>query len=341
MPTHWIRRGGPGRSLLVTLTAALGLLLLAPSALASPWTLPKASGAVSLKSDFQFGNHEWLISGEHQRFPLQGRFFSANLRLGARYGITDRFEISGSLALSHVQYDADEVFLGEPVGPEFDELTSNADVVDNILTFDRRATGISDVELAVRYRITPPKMWRFTAAPEIHLKIPTGYKGPGGTFGDDGQPADDVTLGDGQLDITLRMHAGLAPHPRVFIRGDVGFRLRMFGPGQQIVGGLKVGGRIGTFLIPFIGADIEHSLNEGKVIGTSITTSSPDKPARDLRAADLVMTDYRLDRSVLRPSAGVILSFPKYELEVAYTTVAWGRNVAQLHIIQLGGAVKW
>lgn len=341
MPTHRTRRGGPAGPTLAPLVAAIVTLLAAAPALASPWTLPKARGAVALKSDFQFGDHEWLIGGAYQSFPLNGRFFSANLRLGARYGITDRFEISGSLALSHVQYDADEVFLGEPVSKEFDQLLSNADVVDNILSFDRRATGISDVEVAVRYRITPPKMWRFTAAPEIHLKIPTGYRRPNGTFGEDGELADDVTLGDGQLDITLRMHAGLAPHPRVFIRGDVGFRLRMFGPGQQIVGGLKVGGRIGAFLIPFVGADIEHSLNEGQVIGVSITTSSPDKAARDLRATDLALTDYRLDRTVVRPSAGVILSFPAYELEVAYTTVAWGRNVAQLHIVQLGGAVKW
>ena len=155
----------------LAVVALLALLLPRP-ATASPWTLPRAGGAVGLKADFQFANHEWLLSGDYQAFPLQGRYFSANLRLGARYGITDRFEIGASLALSHVQYEADEVFLGAPVGPEFDDLTSNADVVDNVLSFDRRATGISDVELMVRYRITPPKMWRFTAAPEIHFKIP-------------------------------------------------------------------------------------------------------------------------------------------------------------------------
>ena len=337
MPTQGTRRGGSAAALL----ALLATLTLAAPAAASPWTLPKASGAVAIKTDFQLANHEWLITGEHQRFPLQGRFFSANLRLGVRYGITDRFEIGGSLALSHVQYDADEVFLGEPVSKEFDELVSNADVVDNILSFDRRATGISDVEVMVRYRITPPKLWRFVAAPELHLKIPTGYRRPAGTFGDDGALADDVTLGDGQLDITARMHVGVVPHPRLFVRGDVGFRLRMFGPGQQIVGGLKIGGRIGAFLIPFAGADIEHSLNEGQVIGVSVTTTTPEKQARDLRASDLVLTDYRLDRTVLRPTVGVILSFPKYELEVGYTTVAWGRNVAQVHVVQLGGNLKW
>jgi hypothetical protein len=324
----------------LAVVALLALLLPRP-ATASPWTLPRAGGAVGLKADFQFANHEWLLSGDYQAFPLQGRYFSANLRLGARYGITDRFEIGASLALSHVQYEADEVFLGAPVGPEFDDLTSNADVVDNVLSFDRRATGISDVELMVRYRITPPKMWRFTAAPEIHFKIPTGYRKPGGTFGDDGELADDVTLGDGQLDITFRMHAGVAPHPRLFLRGDVGFRLRLFGPGQQVVGGLKFGGRIGAFLIPYIGADIEHTVNQGKVIGTSIQTASPDKPARELRAEDLVMTEYRLDRTALRPAVGVIFSFPKYELEIGYATIAWGVNVAQLHVVQLGGAVKW
>ncbi len=96
MPTHGTRRGGSVAALL----ASIATLLLAAPAVASPWTLPKAHGALAIKTDFQLASGEWLITGGHQRFPLNGRFFSANLRLGLRYGITDRFEIGGSLALS-------------------------------------------------------------------------------------------------------------------------------------------------------------------------------------------------------------------------------------------------
>jgi len=317
------------------------LALLPATALASPWTLGKARGVVGVSSDVGLADREYLISGEFQKFPLRGRFFGANLRAGVRYGITNRLEIGGRLTLAHVSYEADEIFLGEPVTPAVGDLTDEGQLVDSLVSLDRRATGLGDVDLHVRFKITPLDLWQFSAAPELQLKIPTGYAQPQGTFADDGTNADDVTLGDGQFDATLRMHAGVIPHPRFFARGDIGYRLRLFGPGQQVVGGLRLGGKIGPFLIPYAGSDFEHTFTEGKVVGVSLTTTTPDKPARDFRASDLVATEYRLDRTALRPTAGLIFSFEKYELELAYAVTAWGRNVAQVHSIKLGAALKW
>ncbi len=325
-----------GVRVLLVACAVVGLGGLASTAHASPWTLEKGRGVVRVSTDYQFATKEWLITGPYQSFPLGGRFFSVNVRAGVRYGITSSLEIGGQLALSHVSYDAREVWFSS-----LDDVDSREQVAANIISFDSRYTGLGDVLIYARYRLVPREIWRFTATPELHLKIPTGYPKPQGTFADDGSLGDDVTLGDGQIDITARMHFGVIPHPRVFVRADAGFRLRLFGPGQQVVGGLKVGGRIGAFLIPYVGVDAEHTLNEGKAIGQSVTTSTPEKPAAELTMADLTPVDYRLDRTAIRPAAGLILSFDTFEIDVGYFTVAWGRNVAQLHIINVGASLKW
>lgn len=320
---------------------AAGLFLVPAVADASPWTLKGKTGAVSISTDYQWADTEWLISGEYQRFPLQGKYFGFNLRVGARYGITDRLEVGLRLALTHVEYSADEVYLGGPFGPDPDSIANRGELVDGLTSLDSETTGLGDVEIVGRFRITPPDMWFFTAAPELHIKVPTGYRAPGGTFADDGSLADDVTIGDGQADFTIRMHVGGAPHWRLFLRGDGGFRFRTFGPGHQVVGSFKLGGRIGTFFIPYAGVDAEHTVNEGAVIGTSFTTTTPEKPAREFTIDDVVATEYRLDRTLVRPSVGFIFSFKKYEVDVGYTFVAHGQNVAQLHILHLGTSIKW
>jgi len=326
---------GGSRFALAVVLATCSLTLPA-SADASPWTLDKGRGVVRVSTDYQFATHEWLLTGGYQAFPLGGRFFSVNVRADIRYGITDRLEIGGQLALSHVSYDATEVFF-----PELEDVATREQAAASITSFDSRYTGLGDVLIYARYRLVPREQWRFTATPELHLKIPTGYRKPQGTFTEDGSLGDDVTLGDGQIDITARMHFGLIPHPRVFIRADVGFRLRLFGPGQQVVGGLKVGGRIGRFLIPYLGVDAEHTLNEGKVIGQSITTKTPTKPPPEFTLADLRPIDYRLDRTSIRPAVGLILSFERFEIDLGYQTVAYGRNVARIHAVNVGASLKW
>jgi len=289
------------------------------------------------------GANEWLINGNYQSFPLNGRFFGANLRASARYGITDRLEIGGEFALTHVQYDSDEIYFGADLVPNFDEVTSNAEIAANITSLDRRVTGLGDIQLYARYRLTPDSLWRFVATPELHFKIPTGYERPAGTFSDDDFSegvADDVTLGDGQIDITALMHFGLIPHPRWFNRFSVGFRLRLFGPGQQVLASYKTGVRIGTFLIPYGELAITHSVTEGKVVGTTFATNRPETPAAEFGADDLLLLEWRADRSHLQPRFGVIFVQPKWEVDISFTTTVWGINVAQAQVVSMGVTVK-
>ena len=91
--------------------------------------------------------------------------------------------------------------------------------------------------------------------------------------------ADDVTLGDGQLDVTLLGHFGIVPHPRWFNRLSVGIRLRLFGPGPQVVAGYKTGVRIGRFLIPYAELSLAHTFIEGRVVGSTFATAVPETPA--------------------------------------------------------------
>ena len=327
---------------LVVLLLALGLT--APAlAEASPWTLPQNKLTFRFGADFSWANSEWLINGDYQRFPLNGTFFGANIRGSLRYGVTDRLEIGTELALTHVQYDSDEIYFGDPLVPDIGELTDRQQIAENITSLDRRTTGVGDVQLYVKYRLTPNKLWRFVATPELHLKIPTGYERPVGTFADDDFTegvADDVTIGDGQLDITGLMHFGLIPHPRWFNRFSVGFRLRLFGPGPQVLGSYKTGVRIGDFLIPYGEISITHTVLEGKVVGTTFATDKPETPAAEFTADDLLLLEWRPDRSFLQPRVGVIFVRPKWEVDIAFTPTVWGINVAQTFTVSAGVTMK-
>ncbi|MCO4770783.1 MAG: hypothetical protein KDA24_12195 [Deltaproteobacteria bacterium] len=322
----------------------LAAALLVPSlAEASPWTLSQNKITFRIGTDFQWAGSEWLINGNYQKFPLRGRYFAANLRGSVRYGVTDRLEIGTELALSHVQYDADELYFGAPLVPDIGELSDRQQIAENITSLDRRVTGVGDVQLYVKYRLTPDTLWRFVATPELHLKIPTGYERPAGTFDDDEFEegvADDVTLGDGQLDITGLMHFGLIPHPRWFNRLSVGFRLRLFGPGPQVIASYKTGVRIGTFLIPYGEIALTHTVAEGKAVGTTFATDKPETPAAEFTADDLLLLEWRPDRSHLQPRFGVILVQEKWEVDVSYATTVWGINVAQVHSVSAGVTLK-
>jgi len=326
--------------LLLLLSASLAVPAVAS---ASPWTLKKNTVTFRVGADFQWANQEWLITGAYQQFPLNGSYFAANLRGAVRYGITDRLEIGGELALSHVQYDADEIYFGDPLVPNFDATTSNAEIAANITSLDRRATGVGDVQIYVKYRITPDTIWRFVATPELHLKIPTGYTRPAGTFQDDDFTegvADDVTIGDGQLDVTGLMHFGLIPHPRWFNRLSVGFRLRLFGPGPQVIASYKTGVRIGTFLIPYGEIALTHTVAKGKTVGTTFATANPEIPAAEFTADDLLLLEWRPDRSHLQPRFGVIFVQPKWEVDLSFTTTVWGINVAQVNTVSAGVTIR-
>jgi hypothetical protein len=323
------------------LLSLLGLAWLVPAApaQASPWTLSKGTFAARSSADVQWARKEWLINGRYQVFPLQGRYFGANLRVQLRYGVTDRLEVGLETALSHVNYNSDEFYFGEPLVPNWDQVTSNAEIAANITSLDRRTTGLSDIQIYARYRVTPLDFWRAAFAPEIHLKVPSGYAPPRGTFADDDFAegvADDVTLGDGQLDITALAHAGFVPVGPWFLRVSAGFRLRLFGPGQQVLGSFKTGVRIANILLPYGEIGVVHSVNEGKVVGLTFATAVPERPAAEFTTADLEVLEYRLDRSELKPRLGFLIIQPKWEVDLSWSVVAWGRNVAQTQQIAVG-----
>jgi len=336
---RWTRVLGSWGGIALLCTTAL-----APAvAMASPWTMDKGRVALRLATDLQFARNEWLINGDYQEYPLDGQFFSVNLRGQARYGVTQAFELGANIALSHVSYQSEEIYFGQPLVPDYDEVQSNEEIAAGITSLDRETTGLSDLEFYGRVRLVPREIWRVAITPEVNVKVPTGYERPAGTFEDDDFTrgvADDVTLGDGQLDITARLNVGLIPHPRWFMRFDAGFRFRFFGPGQQVVGGFKTGVRIGAVVIPYVQVDAVHTVNEGKVVGTTFATSVPETPASAFTPGDLLPLEYRLDRSAIRPGAGVIIAMEKWEIDVSYTTVAWGRNISQLHIVGLGSTFK-
>jgi hypothetical protein len=247
------------------------------------------------------------------------------------------------MKISHVEYQADEVWLGPPLTPAVSEITTGTELAASMISLDRSVTGVGDVDIWVKVRVSPLDFWRVVFTPSLELKIPTGYDSPSGTFTDDDPSAgvsDDVTLGDGQLDITVRAHGGFVPHPRWFIRTDIGFRARFFGPGQQIVGGAKTGVRIGRFFIPYVEGTIEHTITEGDVVGVSFSTSSPEIPADEFRAADLKPLEIRLDRSILTIRAGTIFSMDTWEVDIGYSGVLWGRNTSRVHTITAGVTLK-
>lgn len=303
---------------------------------ASPWTLPHGRVAVRTSTDVQLATSEFLPDGTRQNFPLNGEFFAANLRMEARYGLTPTIEIGARVSASHLNYDSDEVFLAQSDTGTFDAAT----VRENILSFDRRATGVADIHLFLRNRLTPIRRW--VLAYEIDLKLPTGYDPPEGTFEEDDpsqQVNDDVALGDGQTDITGTLLFGASPANNVFLRADAGFRVRTGDPGHQVLGSFKVGGRVSGGLVPFAFIDVQHTVTEGNVVGQSFTTPDTDTPAVAFDGGEMSRVepiDLRLDRTVVSPGLGSIVSIGDQNFDVSYNYIVYGQNVAQAHVFSIG-----
>ncbi len=316
------------------------ILLLASGANASPWTLDPGRLILTTTVDGQFADSEFLAEGGQQAYPVDGQFFSANLRLGLRYGVSDAFELGGRLSLAHLQHDADEVYFG----PSPEEAESLSDIRSGILSFDRQTSGLADIDLYARYRFTPRRA--FVAAMELGLKVPTGYNAVTGPFEDTDEPLDDfvagatliddVSLGDGQLDVTLQLLLGWATASQWFFRLDAGVRVRAFGPGQQVLGAFKFGRRVTDWWVPYINTDGVHSFTEGEVIGQVLFTDRVDVPAVSFESEYVTTRDQSADRTVVRVGAGSIFTIDERDVDVGYTLVVWGLNTAQLHIVTLG-----
>lgn len=322
-------------SVSLVLAVALAPLGLALPARASPWTLPEGEALITFGLDAQVATDEFLIDGTHQSFPLDGQYVAMTLRPGFRWGVTDRTELGAEAQLRYVSYQSDEAYFG----PEPAAGVTLPDVRDGILSFDRSTAGLGDIRAWVRYRFTP--LGRVVAAVELNLKFPTGYRPLTDALDEDaearrGAPIDDVTLGDGQLDLGGVLLFGWAPPGGWFLRLDVGLRARFFGPGQQVTGAFKLGWQATSGFIPYIGVDGEHSFTDGEVVGQTYNTDVPDRPARELDATDVYLQDYRQDRTWVRPAIGAIFRLGEREIDLSYSLIVWGRNVAQVHAVSLG-----
>jgi hypothetical protein len=309
-------------------------ILLAPSvAWSSPWTLPNDEFVLGLDYNLQLADEEFLQDGTLQQFPLDGQFESSSIRINGRYGFTEKFEGAFVATFKQVSYDSDPLLLEVPEDPTRDNVNAS------ILDFSRSNAGAGDLFLRGRYNFVRDSILITT---ETELKVPTGYEQPSGTFAEGEQPSastveDDVTLGDGQTDLTQSMLFGAyIPASRTFMRLDVGYNLRFGTPGHQAVGLFSVGQFIGENVLLFASLDSAYTLFEGEDIGTSVITRTPEKGPGELAPDDIEEVPISLDRDWVKVEAGAILTVRDIEVRLGYGQVVWGRNIPQILSFNLG-----
>ena len=319
------------RSLKVLLVVAI---LLAPgAAAASPWTLPNDEFVLGLDYNFQIATREYLQDGDLQSFPLDGEFESSSIRISGRYGFTEKFEGAFSTTFKQVTYESRPVILAPPDNTEL------GTVNDDILDFSKTSLGAGDLFLLGRYNFVRSNLMITT---ETELKVPTGYEQPAGTFEEGEEPStttieDDVTLGDGQADLTQSMLFGAyVPPSRTFMRLDTGYRVRFGSPGHQLVGLFSIGQFIGDHVLLFASVDSAYTLFEGDSIGDSVVTSAPEKEPGELTGDDIVATPITLDRDWVKVEAGGILTVRDIEVRLGYGQIVWGRNIPKIQSFNIG-----
>ncbi len=339
----------------VSCTAAACLVFSAGLATASPWTLPKGRGVLTSGMTYQTAGREFLDRGGSRVFPLDGRFDSAAIQLGGRFGVTDDFEIELRVPFSVVSYQADPVILlPAPAGlsgqAEFDFFQ------ENVINLSQVRTGVGDIDVAGRYRLIRGPV---VATLQLGLKIPTGYEGPEGTFGDRPETqeefladverfvnpdnvTDDVTLGDGQVDIDATVLLGYALRAGTFFRVNVGYRLRLGGAADQFTALARVGQAIGRRLLLYAGGRLAYSVQDGRVIGVSVAAIDPTRPATEFGGTDnLLLRELQLARNNLDVGGGLILRLTqKLELNAGYEYTIWGKNTAAIHALSLSLALR-
>lgn len=327
---------------LAAVLAATAAALVTAPADASPWTLPR--GTIVFQGTFQYqtATREFFERGPSRSFPLNGHYVGNTFTLGLRAGITERLELEVALPIRTVAYTSDPVILAQR------DPASTQPAADfyrrNIINLSRTATGIGDLYLSARYRLA---LRPFALAVGLRMKAPTGYVGPSGTFGDRPQSAaefarnperyadpqnvrDDVTLGDGQLDLQPELLLGYAFPTRTFLRVDAGFNGRFGGAGQQVVGAVRAGQSVGTSLLFYAWAQACVSVTSGRVIGVSVAAQDPDLPAVEYDGTrNLLLRELRLERDLVEFGVGAIVRVNRdVELNLGYTRGLWGRNVA-------------
>lgn len=329
------------------------IALLPPSAAsASPWTLRRGEVALVAGYDYQFARQEFLERGERQNFPLEGQYSASTLTLGLRAGFTDRLEFGLQLPLKLVSYTSDPVILLPDGSMSMDSLDYYQ---ENIIDLSRTQQGIGDIWFSGRYNLLRTAL---AIAVEARLKVPAGYDGPQGTFGD--QPAnaddfvervgelvtpenvqDDVALGDGQVDMNLNLLLGMSFRSRTFMRLDAGYNFRI-GAGDQILGSFKVGQGIGQRVLLYADVRMAYTVTEGERIGVSVAAIDPNLPAADYGGLNnLRLRELRLERDAVDISFGGIVRIgERSEINLGYARTVWGRNTAAVNAFYIGVGVR-
>jgi len=327
----------------------LVLACLSTESSASPWTLPQGKVAFGGNFNYQSARNEFFESKAARLFPLNGQYDSTSLSLYARVGFTDRLEFEVSLPFSLVSYQSDPVqLLAQPEESEVDSLDYYQ---ENIIELNRTVVGIGDLRFTTRYRwfLRP-----FAMASEVKLKAPTGYRAPVGTFGE--RPTsisdfttdlgryvrpenvqDDVTLGDGQLDVAFNMLFGQAYRTGTFIRGNLGYNLRLADVGDQALVMLKAGQKLNNLFMVYGFVDLAYATQEGRVIGISVAAKDPGLPAASYGGVtNLLLREVRLNPSYLDVGLGLIWRLNKrLEFNLSYHRRAWGVNTAETNSFNL------
>lgn len=335
----------------VSCVATTLLLLLCGDAWASPWVLPKGTTVLQLQYRTEFADREFLPDGDNQAFPLNGEFGAQSVELGLRTGLGYRFEASMLVIYKSVDFTADPVFVSAQ--------NSAGEVVPvtPIFSFSEQLEGLADIHFALRYNAVDGPV-KITG--ELDLKVPSGYDKPEGTFENDTpnvidpetadgsipegeEPIrDDLTLGDGQVDVTAQLLFGtFIPQSRTFAKANGGFRLRFNGPGEQAVWGVKVGQFIGDHIVIFSEVSGTHTVIKGDIIGKSFATRFPETPALGFPLANFDFIDLRLDKDIVDVSGGFLLKFDRYEVVVSGGKIVDGSNVAELLFASVGSLYRF
>lgn len=336
----------------IALLSLFAAVLLPGTAMASPWLLQANEFVLQGRYDYQQANSEFLDEGRNQRFPLEGEYQASTFETTARIGILGSFELQVSVPVKVVTYKADPIILlPAPEGSEGIDYYQ-----ENILDLSRSLSGVGDVRLAGRYQILRGPV---ASSFELQGKFPTGYDGPSGTFGSNPKDAqdflanagtyvspdnveDDVTLGDGQLDLRAAILFGVAFPSQTFLRLDAGYDLRLAGAGDQIIGGLRIGQVLGKHVLISGGVNGELAIQDGDVIGVSVAATDPSLPAEDyIGTENLELREVRLDRDSVTVSGGVILRLTSnVEASVDYGRVIVGRNIAEIQTVSFSIGVR-
>jgi len=334
--------------------AAFAALTLSSTLAVAQWTLPEGQMFLSTGFDGQYARGEFFgfdgDPSEERNFPLRGEYLGATMTFDARVGLTDELELELMVPLRVVTYTSDPVILiPQPMG----SMESAFDYYQqNLIELSQGTMGLADIEVAGRYRFLAQP---FLLTGELRLKVPGGYDGPSGTFGSnptDTQDfmdnvgtyvspeniSDDVTLGDGQVDLIGRLLFGAAFDTGTFFAGDAGYNVRFDDAGHQFLASLRVGQLIENVVLLFAGASLAMSVTEGRVIGVSVAAQDPNVPAAEFGGlTNILLREVRLQRDYLNVYGGVIFRIsPSVEIKLAYARTAWGRNVAAVNTFTIG-----